>query len=83
MPDYEAKAAAAARVALKAYALLDGHPSDIQAAVLADLLAIWLVGHIVPGNPAETQATREHLLKLHLEAVRTLIPFNAARIYGE
>jgi len=61
---------------------LAGHPSPIQGAALADLLAIWLAGHIVPGKPAETKAARERLLKMHVEMVRKLIPVNEAQIHG-
>ena len=58
--------------------LLAGHPSPIQGAVLADLLATWLAGHIILGDPAGTDALRERLLAFHLVAVRELIPINAA-----
>lgn len=62
--------------------VLAGHASPNQGAALADLLAIWLAGHIVPGRPAETNAMRERLLQFHIEMVRKLIPVNAAQVHG-
>jgi hypothetical protein len=62
------------------HALLAGLPSPIQGGVLADLLAIFLAGHIIPGNSAATDAMRKRLLKLHIATVRQLIPVNAAEI---
>lgn len=55
---------------------LGGKPPNLQAAVLADLTAIWLAGHIVPGDPAATARKRDELLDLHVEAIRSLIPSN-------
>jgi hypothetical protein len=57
--------------------LLAGRPPEIQAAVLADLLAIWLAGHQVEGDIAATRAVRSELLAQHLCAVRCLVEFNA------
>lgn len=61
--------------------LLGGQPADIQGAVLADLLSIWLAGHIAPGDPAGTDELREMLLKQHMEFVRRLIEPNARMIH--
>lgn len=63
--------------------LLAGRPPQVQGAVLADLLAKWLAGHIFRGNPGETDALREKLLESHLDLVRRLIPVNAASIHGQ
>lgn len=63
-------------------ALLAGRPAQIQSAVLADLLAIYLAGHIIRDSPVETNALRERLLDLHVGLVRELIPVNAAQIHG-
>jgi hypothetical protein len=60
--------------------ILAGHSPDIQGAVLADLLAIWLAGHIDPDSPRETRKIRDSLLHNHLDAVRTLVPIEAAVI---
>jgi hypothetical protein len=56
--------------------LLYGQGPEVQGAVLADLLAILIAGHIVPGNAAATAELREALLQHHLKCVRELIPIN-------
>ena len=61
-------------------AILAGKPPQFQAAVLADLLAMWLAGHDVPGEPEETQQLRAHLLAEHCWIVRQLVPLNAQQI---
>jgi hypothetical protein len=53
--------------------ILAGNPGQIQGAVLADLLAIFLAGHAPP--------LREQILAIHLETVRRLIPVNEAMIF--
>ncbi len=58
--------------------ILAGHPPDLQGAALADLLAIWLAGHIIPGQPAKTKALRKRLLTMHVAIVRELIPVSEA-----
>lgn len=62
--------------------ILKGHPSPLQGAALADLLAIWLAGHMIKGNPTATDRLREDILALHVEKVRELIPVNAVAIHG-
>jgi hypothetical protein len=56
--------------------LLMGRPKEVQGAALADLLAIWLAGHVVRGDPAATKRWRADILKVHLKAVRQLVPIN-------
>src|SRR5262249_47615098 len=67
----------AMRIAARVFELirpeLTGKPRNVQGAVLADVLAIWLAGHIVPGDKKATDALREDLLKTHLQQVRTLV----------
>jgi hypothetical protein len=53
--------------------LLAGKPPELQGAVLADLLAMFLAGHH-PG-------LREEILQLHIKAVRDLIGPNEAEIF--
>ena len=53
---------------------LAGRPKEIQGAALADLLAIWLASHVVRGDPAATKRWHDKILKLHLTAVRKLVP---------
>jgi hypothetical protein len=57
--------------------LLAGKRPEIQGAALADLLAIYLAGHRVEGDPAATNRLREELLAMHVEQVRQLIEPNA------
>ena len=61
--------------------LLAGKESGIQGAVLADLLAIWLAGHTIIGDPEATARLRDEILQLHIATVRELIPENA-RLMG-
>lgn len=57
--------------------LLAGKPAEVQGAALADLLAMWLAGHIMPDDPEGTRELRETILAGHIDAVRELIPVNA------
>lgn len=52
--------------------LLAGRGPDIQGAVLADLVSMWLAGHQC------SAALREEILALHVETVRALTPVNLA-----
>lgn len=54
---------------------LAGKPPELQGAVLAELLSMWLAGH--------QPAIREEMLARHIEHVRPLITVNAAIIRGE
>jgi hypothetical protein len=57
--------------------LLAGQSPDVQGAVLADLLAIWLAGHHVEGDENATRTLRAELLADHCFAVRQLVLVNA------
>ncbi len=63
--------------------LLAGRSPETQGAALADLVAIWLAGHIVQGNPAATDELREEMLEAHTAVVRELIPINSHAIHGD
>jgi hypothetical protein len=52
--------------------LLVGKGPKVQAAVLAELTAIWLRGHRT-GNPEATRILRAEVLSLHCAVVRTLV----------
>jgi len=52
--------------------MLHGLGTDVQGAVLADLLAIWLAGIQGP----DAAKVRGELLEAHVELVRALIPVN-------
>lgn len=60
--------------------MLGGYPPEIQSAVLADLLALWLAGHHVPGDRVQTNAARSELLANHWRLVHDLLPINATEI---
>jgi hypothetical protein len=62
--------------------LLSGQLAPVQGAVLADLLAAWLAGHIDRSSNSHTAALREELLRHHLATVRALVPINAAHIHA-
>jgi hypothetical protein len=55
-----------------------GKPALVQGAALADLLAMWLAGHLDRDDPEgeKTELIREQMLEAHLIAVRALIPVN-------
>lgn len=56
---------------------LAGQPPELQGAVLGDLVAIWLAGHVVLGDPEGTEQLRRELLVELLKAVQALTPVNA------
>jgi uncharacterized membrane protein YvbJ len=56
--------------------MLAGKPPEVTGAVLADLLAMWLAGHVGPSEDEPVEGYREVVLMAHLEAVRALIPVN-------
>lgn len=55
---------------------LAGRSPAVQGAVLADLTAIWLAGHLTDVAD-ETRALRDRLLTAHIDKVRELVPVNA------
>ena len=57
--------------------VLAGQPPEIQGAVLADCLAIWLAGHYVTGDEDATRTMRAEFLAAHFSLVRQLVPVNA------
>lgn len=52
--------------------LLAGSGPRVQGAVLADLTATWLHGHLAD-SPEATQAFRAEILSLHVDAIRRLV----------
>lgn len=60
--------------------LLCGLPAEIQAAVLADLFAIWLAGH--QGKKPEIDEFRERAIQDWCGTVRDLVPVNEQIIAG-
>lgn len=55
--------------------ILAGNEPEVQGAVLADLLAIWLAGHAPP--------VRETVLRAHICGMWDLIAINEKLIFGE
>jgi hypothetical protein len=59
--------------------LLAGKGSLLQGSILADLVAIWICGHLVPGKPAATQELQADMLGVHQQTVASLIEHYRAR----
>ena len=59
------------------YRILAGQDPKTQSAVIADLLATWLAGHVVRGDRLKTDRLRADLLRDHINAVRVLVNINA------
>ena len=57
--------------------ILAGRSADIQGAILADLLSMWVAGHFIPGDPRKTDELRRDVLAFHLSMIPTLIEINA------
>lgn len=67
------------KLVLRIRPILQGHPGERQGAVLAELLAIWLAGHLVTDEESsikrsQTDMHREMLLDHTVDAARELIP---------
>ena len=65
--------------------ILEGHGPDVQGAVLADLLSLWLAGQIVLDDNGgidreQTVKMREDMLALHIEHVRLMLPSSEAEV---
>ena len=60
--------------------ILADTPPDVRGAALADLLALWIVGHVdESGNAGRTTRLRERLLKTHVQGVHKLVDFYSRR----
>jgi hypothetical protein len=64
----------ASALAEACHPIFAGQDPNVVAAALAELLALLLAGHFVPGDPADTQAMRDGILALHIETVKKLVP---------
>ena len=62
--------------------ILGGHPAELQGAVLADLIALWVAGHRVSGDRAEGNEVRAELLALHSQHVGELVPMYLGDVDG-
>lgn len=63
--------------------LLRGHPPFVQGAVLADLVSLWLAGHIMPGDPVATLKVRKEFLEDWLATVWSLVPASEEEILAK
>lgn len=63
------------RLAQSIYPMLAGQPPEVQGAVLADLLSMWLAGHYRGGD-----ALLLRLLEHHVRAVRMILPVQIAAL---
>ena len=61
-------------IGLRIHPLLAGHPPELQGAILADLLAMWLAGY-----PPQM---REEILAQHIAGMRPLIEVNDKIMFG-
>lgn len=60
--------------------VLYGEPSYVQGACLADLMSLWIAGHIVPGDPEATEKARRDFVADWLTAVWKLVPASEEQI---
>jgi hypothetical protein len=57
---------------------LAGRPPEIQGAILAELLSVWIAGHY-PGG----QQLMDAVLETHLRLVRQMIPTNVEMLISQ
>lgn len=57
--------------------LLSGLEPEIQSGALCELMALFVVAHIAPGDPAATAEARKDILDSWIEALKALIEINA------
>ena len=55
--------------------LLAGRPAEVQGAILADLTATWLAGHVAD-SPDQTEEFRRAMFDHWVETVWKLVPIN-------
>jgi hypothetical protein len=70
----EGEATRALKLADRIKPLLAGKGPGVQSAALADLVALWLAGHIDVTGALETDFLREPVLENWLKTVRELVP---------
>ena len=63
--------------------LLHGKPQVVIGSVLAELLSLWVAGHVIPGSQAETDAYRSAVLVMLMEQVNGLIPASSREIKAD
>jgi hypothetical protein len=60
--------------------LANRHPA-VQGAALANLLAIFLVGHRIEGDSEATHELRMQCIEMHMKAVAEYIPIYEAEMF--
>lgn len=53
--------------------LLAERAPEVQSVVLAELLATWVLGFYIPGNPKATKEVQAKYLAQHIELVNDLV----------
>jgi hypothetical protein len=53
-----------------------GQRGETVGDALADLVSIWLAGHVIPDDLQLSHRVQERLLRRHMKTVRRLIPVN-------
>lgn len=81
--DFHEEAIRALALVEKIKPLLEGEPRGVQGAALADLLAIYLAGHVFIGDAEKTAAMRAEMLRAHVASVRQLTLVNHKILFGE
>ena len=54
----------------------EGKPAQVQGAALAEMLSLWLAGHVNQNNPDKSDRVRKAVLEEHLKTVWQLVPIN-------
>jgi hypothetical protein len=60
--------------------LLSGQGPGVQGAVLADLTAMWLASHIVPGDEPASLNARRQIFQVHVEHIWELVRVNEIEV---
>jgi hypothetical protein len=81
--DGESQAHEVERLVRELGAVLHGRDPAVQSAVLADLLSMWLAGHVNFEDAAAAERHRTSLLLAHMTLVYDLVKPNADRIMAQ
>lgn len=76
MPD-EAIPKRVAELTVQIRQILFGQPTEVQGAVLINLVSIFVAGYEVIGDIEETRRVRAQVLVNHMSVVRAMVPLTA------
>lgn len=79
-PPPEEQLKKAPEIAERIYPMLAGLHPTVQGAIVTDLVAMWIAGHVVEGDPKDTDRLRKFLMEQHIKLVVQLIKPNAEAI---